>query len=83
MRETQSRIDSAMEAICNIAVGLAISMTANAIFIPLVTGSRLTAQANAGLAIIYTIISFARSYAIRRAFNGKSIWYAIRRKKNA
>lgn len=29
-------------------------------------------------AVIYTIISLVRSYTIRRLFNGKSVWMAIR-----
>lgn len=74
----QSRVDSFMEAACNVAVGLAISMSANAVFIPLITGAPLSAGANAGLAVIYTVISLVRSYAIRRAFNGRTIWQSIK-----
>ena len=74
----QHRFDSFMESLCNVLVGMAISMTANTIFIPMVTGVPLPAAQNGALAAIYTAISFARSYAIRRAFNGRSIWQAIR-----
>jgi hypothetical protein len=75
----QSRTDSVMEALCNIVVGSAIAMASNAIFIPLITGAPINAGANLALALIYTAISFIRSYAIRRVFNGRSIWQAIRR----
>lgn len=67
-----------MESLVNIGVGLAISMSANQIFIPMVTGSPLRAADNAALAVIYTIISLARQYVIRRAFNGKSIWQSMK-----
>lgn len=75
---TQSRADSFMEALCNVAVGVVISMAANAIFIPLVTGHPVSLASNGALAAIYTAISLARSYAIRRAFNGRTIWQAIK-----
>lgn len=74
----QHRFDSFMEAICNVAVGLSISMTANAIFIPWATGASLPITANGALAVIYTAISLIRTYAIRRAFNGRSIWKTIK-----
>jgi uncharacterized membrane protein YeaQ/YmgE (transglycosylase-associated protein family) len=74
----QSRTDSVMEALCNIVVGICVAMIANALFIPLVTSAPLQAGDNLALALIYTVISFVRSYAIRRAFNGRSIWQAIR-----
>lgn len=76
---TQSRADSFMESLTNIAVGLAISMSANVVFIPLATGQPMTLRGNMALAVIYTIISLVRSYTIRRLFNGKSVWMAIRR----
>lgn len=74
----QSRAGSFMESVVNIAIGLVISTAANQIFIPMITGHPLTFRANAGLAVIYTVISLVRSYVIRRAFNGKSIWASIR-----
>lgn len=74
----QSRIDSFMESLTNIAIGLGISMAANAVFIPMITGQALPLHSNAALGVIYTLISLVRSYAIRRAFNGRSVWCAIR-----
>lgn len=74
---SQSRVDSLMESLTNIAIGLVISMSANVVFIPLVTGQPMTLRGNAALAVIYTAISLARSYLIRRMFNGRSVWHAI------
>lgn len=78
MSEKQSRADSFMEAVTNILIGLGISTAANQVFIPLATGHPITLQANVALGVIYTVISLIRSYAIRRAFNGKSVWMAIK-----
>lgn len=75
---SQSRIDSFMEAATNVAIGVGVSMAANAVFIPMITGEPLSAAANGSLAVIYTIISLARSYIIRRAFNGRTVWAAIK-----
>lgn len=78
MAERQTRADSFMEALTNIAIGLTISTAANQVFIPLATGHSLTLRANVALGVIYTIISLVRSYLIRRAFNGKSVWVALK-----
>jgi hypothetical protein len=69
-----------MEALTNIAIGLGISTAANQVFIPLATGHALTLRSNVALGVIYTIISLVRSYAIRRAFNGQSVWMALKAK---
>lgn len=75
----QHRFDSFMEALCNVAIGLAIAMLSNMVFIPLITGKPITAAQNGALAGAYTLISLVRSYAIRRAFNGRSIWQVIKK----
>jgi hypothetical protein len=66
-----------MESLVNIAIGLVISMTANAVLIPMITGHPLPLAENGGLALAYTVISLVRSYVIRRAFNGRSVWAAL------
>jgi len=76
--DKQTRADSLMESLTNIVIGLTISTAANQIFIPLATGHPLTVRSNVALAVIYTIISLVRSYCIRRAFNGQSVWSAIK-----
>lgn len=67
-----------MESLTNIAIGLAISMVANSVFIPWATGHALSVRNNAALGVIYTIISLVRSYTLRRLFNGRSVWAAIK-----
>jgi hypothetical protein len=70
----QSRLDSLMEAMVNVAIGLIISTIANALIIPAVLGVTMTLTQNLLISIAFTIISIARSYAIRRLFNGRSPW---------
>lgn len=65
---SQSKGGSAIEAACNIGVGLAVSMVANAIVFPLF-GFTPSIGENITITGIYTAISFARSYLLRRLFN--------------
>ena len=75
---SKSRTDSFMEALVNIAIGLVISTLANWIVLPAVLGVHMSLGQNVTISIIFTIISLMRSYAIRRAFNGRSVWSAIK-----
>lgn len=74
----QSRIDSLMEALTNTAIGLAISQVANMAILPLVLGIEVSAGAAFVVGLAFTVISVARSYLLRRAFDGKSAWQAIK-----
>lgn len=78
MTERQSRADSFMEAATNIAVGLAVSQAANLVVLPLVLNVHVTQAAALSLGVIYTGISLARQYVLRRAFNGRSVWQAVK-----
>ena len=74
----QSRIDSLMESFCNIIIGLVVSTLANWIILPVVLGVTLTLGDNLLIGTFFTIISIIRSYTIRRMFNGRSIWEALK-----
>jgi hypothetical protein len=74
----QSRTDSFMEAVTNTAIGLVISTIANYFVIPAVLGVHMTHAQNVALASIFTVISIARSYTLRRVFNGRTPWQALR-----
>jgi hypothetical protein len=65
---SQSRKASAVEATVNMAVGLTVSMAANAVVFP-AYGFHPTLMDNVGITLIYTAISLVRSYCLRRAFN--------------
>jgi hypothetical protein len=65
---TQSRIGSLIESVVNIAIGFSINFTANMLILPLF-GYHISVVTNLQLGVIYTGISIARSYCIRRWFN--------------
>lgn len=74
---TQSRIDSAMEAVTNTGIGFAVSLLtwivvawAYGITMPWTTNIQITAW--------FTVVSVARQYVLRRLFDGKSAWRAIK-----
>ena len=66
---TQTRIGSLAEAAANIAVGFSINWTANMLVLPLF-GFNVTGSQAFGIGLIFTAISLARSYVLRRWFNG-------------
>jgi hypothetical protein len=79
---TQSKIDSALEALTNIFVGFSINFTANILIFP-IFGWSISISQNLMLGGCYTMISLIRSYALRRAFDGRSVYQAIKSKLGA
>ena len=67
---TQSRLGSLIEACINVAIGFWINVVANMLILPLF-GWHVTVAQNLALGAIYTAISIARSYAVRRWFNSR------------
>lgn len=65
----QTKLGSFVEAWANIAVGFGINFTANMLVLP-IFGFQVTASDAFGIGIIFTAISLARSYVLRRWFNG-------------
>lgn len=78
MSETQSKTDSWMETITNTAIGFLVAMVGNAIILPLLFGIDLSAGGNALCALAYTGLSIVRQYTLRRMFNGRSVWLALK-----
>lgn len=66
----QTRKGSFAEAWTNIAIGFSINYTANLLILPLFGFHSLTPGKNFVIGCIYTGISLARSYCLRRWFNG-------------
>lgn len=64
----QSRLGSVVEACINILVGFGIAMLANAVILPYF-GFNVTAEQNFWITCVFTVISFIRSYLLRRLFN--------------
>lgn len=66
----QTRLGSFVEAWANIAIGFAVNFTANLLILPAFGFTSLTPAKNFAIGVIYTGISLARSYVLRRWFNG-------------
>ena len=65
----QTKLGSIAEAWANIAVGFSINYVANLCIFPLF-GMHISPLNNFYMGCIYTVISLARSYVLRRWFNG-------------
>lgn len=66
----QSRLGSLIEALFNVAIGLGISLIANALVYPQY-GFRPSFGQSLGISLIYTAISIGRQYLLRRFFNSR------------
>ncbi len=66
----QSRLASLIEALCNVIIGLGVSMVANALVFPRF-GFYPSLSQNVAITLIYTGISIARQYILRRWFNAR------------
>ena len=64
----QTRKQSATEAVMNILIGYTINLVANFTIFPLF-GWDISLQQNLLTGVFYTVISFARSYMLRRFYN--------------
>lgn len=66
----QTRTGSLIEACMNTAIGLVVSLVANQVVFPLF-GFHPSLGQNAAISVIYTVISIARGYILRRWFNAR------------
>lgn len=73
----QSRIDSAMEAVVNTVIGFIVSLITWH-FVAMAFGIPMTLGNNLLITGIFTVVSIVRQYVLRRLFNGRSPWQAIR-----
>ena len=64
----QSKKQSVVESVTNVSVGYGVSLAANVTILPLF-GIVISMSDNLLIGAIYTAISIARSYCIRRFFN--------------
>ena len=63
----QSRLMSLVEALANVAVGYGVAVLTQMLMFPLF-GLRTTVPENLAIGAIFTVVSLARSYALRRTF---------------
>ena len=64
----QSQRASALEALLNILIGFWISVVANIVLLPL-WGYHVSATQGIEIGLAFTLVSFLRSYLLRRLFN--------------
>lgn len=65
---SQSRRMSLVEAVTNTVIGYAVAVATQFAVFP-VFGLRVGLVENLGIGLIFTAVSLARSYALRRLFN--------------
>jgi cobalamin biosynthesis protein CobD/CbiB len=63
----QSRIMSLVEAIANVAIGYGVAVVTQMLVFP-VFGLQTTLAQNLKLGLVFTMVSIARSFALRRIF---------------
>jgi hypothetical protein len=67
---TQTRLGSLIEACVNVVIGFTINWCANMLILP-IFGFHVSGSQAFGIGVIFTFISIARSYVIRRWFNAR------------
>jgi uncharacterized membrane protein YagU involved in acid resistance len=67
---TQTRLGSFIEAWVNVLIGFGINFCANLVILPLF-GYTPGLWDNFQIGLLYTVVSIARSYVIRRWFNAR------------
>lgn len=78
---SQTRTASAVEAIANVVIGYGIALLAQVLIFPRF-GFTPSASENLQIGALFTLVSLARSYLLRRLFNAMRrqpdlIWCAI------
>ena len=76
----QTKIDSVLEAVTNILIGAGIALIAQIIWFPII-GKNFTLTENLATTVFFTLVSFTRSYGIRRLFNGRSVYQTLIKNK--
>ena len=82
LRRAQSKEDSFLEAATNVALGFFLALITQAIVYPLF-GMTTTFATDGTIALIFTALSFIRSYLVRRAFETFGSRSAMRGTTNA
>ena len=64
----QTKLGSFYESLINVAIGFGINFVANLVILPLF-GFDITLTDNLYIGLLYTVVSVARSYVVRRWFD--------------
>lgn len=74
---TQTRLESLVEVLINVAIGWVIALITQLLVFPLF-GINITVVEQLGISVIFTIVSIVRGYVIRRWFNARLHQMAVR-----
>jgi hypothetical protein len=66
----QTRLGSLIEALANVVVGFSINYLLNIVILNWVMDKHVTLSENFYIGVMFTVVSVARSYVLRRSFNG-------------
>ena len=69
----QSRVMSLVESVANVVVGYGVAVVTQMLIFP-IFGLQTTLAQNLKMGAVFTVVSIARSYALRRLFEGLRIW---------
>lgn len=75
---TQTRLGSLYEALLNVAIGFGINYIFNIVILVWIMGKDISLGENFVIGCLFTVVSVARSYAIRRWFNARLQAFAQR-----
>lgn len=64
----QSKRQSLIESFVNVAIGYGVALLSQIVVFPLF-GIRIPLSSNLAIGAVFTVISIARSYVVRRIFN--------------
>ena len=67
----QTRLGSLYEAWINVLIGFGINYVMNLVILGWIMGLPITLLDNLWIGLMFTVVSVARSYVIRRYFNAK------------
>lgn len=73
----QSKADSFMEAVTNTGIGFVVSLITWH-FVAAWMQIPMTMSKNLMITGVFTIVSIARGYVLRRMFDGRTVWQAIK-----
>jgi ABC-type bacteriocin/lantibiotic exporter with double-glycine peptidase domain len=68
---TQSKLGSLYEALLNVLVGFSVNYCFNIVIIDWIMGKHISLLENLYIGLMFTGVSVARSYIIRRWFNNR------------
>jgi uncharacterized membrane protein len=77
MRKAQRRAESMLEAATNVSLGFVLALLTQAAAYPFF-GIHTTLQTDTAIAVIFTLVSLARSYVVRRLFERAATEQGVR-----